>query len=136
MALPKCSNAAITTLGATVAVGLFASSCAWLNDPSDLYIGQIRNELSFAQACPETRIVVLPRAGPPGECDERPPPPQIAADPERLGVWHQHELERSHWCGFRRYFTAEACGRREYYDCWYGPTPSSPRSLGTNCKRR
>ena len=64
---------------------------------------------TFSQVffCPVERIVVAPSA-------PAAPPPDIAADPQRLALWQASHGETSH-------FVVEGCGKRLTYKCQFQP---------------
>jgi hypothetical protein len=66
--------------------------------------------------CPEYRVAVSPGLL---VMDEREPPADIAADPERLQMWQEREAERRAAEERKQYFIAQGCGEQRVYHCFY-----------------
>ncbi len=77
---------------------------------------QTRAQFSSEVTCPESRVAVAqqillttPTA----------PPPEIAADPERLQMWRERDEARRAVDREKQYFSAQGCGQRRIYHCYY-----------------
>ncbi len=68
---------------------------------------EVKSRFVAAAACPAERTAVREIGCPPPQA----PPPEIAADAQRLAVYRD-----AHACR-RRLFEAEGCGERRVYEC-------------------
>lgn len=99
----------VTFVPLTMTLGMLAS-CASLS-------GEAGNEFARTASCPPDRVTVLSRVGP-GFVPEESPPPDVAADPERLAFWRQQQEARTQaMFGGCEWFEASGCGQREILCC-------------------
>jgi hypothetical protein len=86
------------------------------------YFLTVRAAASAAYTCPDERVFVRRLPTPASECAPRAPPNDVAADAQRLSLWHEREKARLDRCEEPSDFVIEACGHTAEYHCvWYHP---------------
>jgi hypothetical protein len=71
------------------AMALSAASCGYLIDAA-----KVRQQFATDHSCPPARVTVRELPLPAAPVVAREPPPEIAADPERLELWRESERAR------------------------------------------
>ena len=75
-----------------------------------------RTQFSQDATCPEDRVAVreTPLVLTPVE-----PPPDVAADPQRLAMWQARDAEQRRAKQSDRYYVVSGCGASHVYRCYY-----------------
>lgn len=93
----------LVLLGLAAVTGVLSGGCS--------FIGDARSEFGRLHSCPDDRITAEPHAAPPLPD----PPPDIAADPERLRIRRSQQEDAQ---SINRYFAVQGCGYSEIVFCW------------------
>lgn len=112
-------------------VAVLATACASLS-------GAARTAFAQHFACPPERVTVAERSDihPTINVPDKPPPPEVAADPERLAYYRKmnqpaHTIPNPVYDGYD-FFDATGCGHHAIYACLH---PTMPDGIANDSAR-
>jgi hypothetical protein len=118
----SCAHAFVVAAVLGAAVGALASCAPSLS-------AKARDMFSFGHSCPPDGVSVVPRGRyqPPPVPDPS-PPPDVAADPNRLAYWRTHAGAGGQFVFCGDMFEATGCGHHATYCCSVAQTERSVES--------
>jgi hypothetical protein len=83
------------------------------------YPGLVHERFELERACPEDRTSVQQRSDLKPVCGEASatPPPDVAADPDRLSLWSSQRQRQDSDCAGWSVWEATGCGQTLVYQC-------------------
>ncbi len=104
-------------------------------------VGTARSDFAHEFSCPEDRVTVHERTGPPPPIPTPAPPADVAADPQRLAMWKADTDKRiaaaMKEASAQDVYVAEGCGHTASYTCYvWSPGENESGATHVMCDRQ